>query len=65
MLVMFDDCGLVFQSTLPRGERRGVHVNDIAADKFQSTLPRGERLNMRFYPAQLYDFNPRSHEGSD
>ena len=20
---------------------------------------------MRFYPAQLYDFNPRSHEGSD
>ena len=22
MLVMFDDCGLVFQSTLPRGERR-------------------------------------------
>ena len=26
MLVMFDDCGLVFQSTLPRGERRGSRV---------------------------------------
>ena len=39
----------LFQSTLPRGERRTE--DDPLADltKFQSTLPRGERLLLRLY----------------
>ena len=34
-------------------------------DRFQSTLPRGERHFPNFYERTGYDFNPRSHEGSD
>ena len=34
----------MFQSTLPRGERRLDKVSALAPVKFQSTLPRGERL---------------------
>ena len=42
----------LFQSTLPRGERR-QQVNDFCRDKlFQSTLPRGER------PAGFYPGSP-------
>ena len=33
--------------------------------KFQSTLPRGERLRSGTRCRICYDFNPRSHEGSD
>ena len=32
---------------------------------FQSTLPRGERLESGESIATIFDFNPRSHEGSD
>ena len=32
---------------------------------FQSTLSRGERLHHRFHCFFLFDFNPRSREGSD
>ena len=32
---------------------------------FQSTLPRGERLRCNISIKMLYNFNPRSHEGSD
>ena len=35
--------GLLFQSTLPRGERLQDIKKDIKAEEFQSTLPRGER----------------------
>ena len=34
----------VFQSTLPRGERRCINDLCIRDTQFQSTLPRGERL---------------------
>ena len=34
---------LRFQSTLPRGERRYLPLEDSSYRKFQSTLPRGER----------------------
>ena len=41
----------VFQSTLPRGERR-KQVEDLKTDqKFQSTLPRGERHYMQVLPS--------------
>ena len=35
----------VFQSTLPRGERRCINDLCIRDTQFQSTLPRGERPN--------------------
>ena len=79
---------MVFQSTLPRGERPEREDNIEAASEFQSTLPRGERPNfvssvvfLSFIsihaPARgatlihnscdvfLFNFNPRSREGSD
>ena len=40
---MMDSAYIKFQSTLPRGERRGLTSPASAADRFQSTLPRGER----------------------
>ena len=56
----------LFQSTLPRGERRVTMGDKTLSHKFQSTLPRGER---RYSPGtvhrQWHYFNPRSHEGSD
>ena len=55
-----------FQSTLPRGERRDS--DDVALDiyGFQSTLPRGERqLIHNSCDVFLFNFNPRSREGSD
>ena len=56
----------VFQSTLPRGERRKFAGSRLANTKFQSTLPRGERPQPTHYISKSYtDFNPRSHEGSD
>ena len=33
-----------FQSTLPHGERRTWHVQNVEVELFQSTLPHGERL---------------------
>ena len=56
----------MFQSTLPRRERRGS--GDVTADtnKFQSTLPRRERLipSLQDNPSACC-FNPRSRVGSD
>ena len=44
----------LFQSTLPRGERRYMTVEEEAATLFQSTLPRGERLRLFNYsPAAI------------
>ena len=57
--------GGLFQSTLPRGERRHIGVNVLFHDLFQSTLPRGERPR-EIHPHQSeHNFNPRSREGSD
>ena len=57
---------MLFQFTLPRGERRHNDILVCPACGFQSTLPQGERP----YPghsltAILNNFNPRSHKGSD
>ena len=55
----------LFQSTLPRRERR-IHVDaDIAPTSFQSTLPHGERHRHRWDGQMASDFNPRSRMGSD
>ena len=56
---------LLFQSTLPREERR--HCSKVCryGCKFQSTLPREERRVILCRQVWLYYFNPRSHERSD
>ena len=54
-----------FQSTLPRGERPTAPYDWQLPQEFQSTLPRGERLSEQTHDRLTYDFNPRSHEGSD
>ena len=57
--------GKEFQSTLPRGERRDLYPTILQVFQFQSTLPRGER-HIPIQPlADIVNFNPRSHEGSD
>ena len=53
-----------FQSTLPRGERRCVTRVYTRFSEFQSTLPR-ERQQLRHKFIWVWDFNPRSHGGSD
>ena len=55
----------VFQSTLPRGERRTAGRKGKRASEFQSTLPRGERQRCMAAPRSERYFNPRSREGSD
>ena len=57
---------LIFQSTLPRRERRCVEYEKVHRKLFQSTLPRRERLVRLSAPkASISHFNPRSREGSD
>ena len=56
---------IVFQSTLPRGERRLTVGEEKHLPLFQSTLPRGERQIYELGRGQRIYFNPRSHEGSD
>ena len=55
----------VFQSTLPRRERRHLQRCCKSARKFQSTLPRRERLTAKAYGILIRYFNPRSRGGSD
>ena len=55
----------VFQSTLPRRERRDEKSRHESSYAFQSTLPRRERLSVGFFQLVLHNFNPRSREGSD
>ena len=55
----------IFQSSLPRGERHSYFNVINSHIKFQSSLPRGERLCPVCYSHRIYNFNPRSHEGSD
>ena len=54
-----------FQSTLPRRERLYDLMEKAEGLGFQSTLPRRERLSALDNLRTLYDFNPRSREGSD
>ena len=56
---------IVFQSTLPRGERRKTSSDLLLDIKFQSTLPRGERPIAAYKLEDKVHFNPRSREGSD
>ena len=56
---------LIFQSTLPRGERLGIVPQNISPILFQSTLPRGERPCFKRFSCKHIHFNPRSREGSD
>ncbi len=55
----------LFQSTLPRRERRKRRWTIMPSWRFQSTLPRRERLMYRFLGEDVNYFNPRSREGSD
>ncbi len=56
----------LFQSTLPRGERRLFRLRKQTKNRiFQSTLPRGERHYDPDVILCCKNFNPRSHEGSD
>ena len=55
----------LFQSTLPRRERRKLRQEQQRAIRFQSTLPRRERPCSMISPSFITNFNPRSHEGSD
>ena len=58
--------GLIFQSTLPRRERRTSQSAVSSQLLFQSTLPRRERQRCLFHAGTPDGhFNPRSREGSD
>ena len=56
----------VFQSTLPRGERRDVIYGDVKEIQISIHAPtRGATLKDISIFINTLDFNPRSHEGSD
>ena len=57
---------VVFQSTLPRGERHAItktYLPDV--DDFNPRSHEGSDSATRGGSSWFYDFNPRSHEGSD
>ena len=56
---------LPFQSTFPRGERRGPYLIFLSPCRFQSTFPRGERRFLRGGSRLVSYFNPRSLVGND
>ena len=55
----------LFQSTLPQGERREEDRARHWQYVFQSTLPQGERRLQKSITSLHWNFNPRSHKGSD
>ena len=56
----------IFQSTLPRRERRVSWYFSSVSSRFQSTLPRRERPGyLKGLSGIHVNFNPRSREGSD
>ena len=55
----------MFQSTLPRRERRSRSVFPRTCFTFQSTLPRRERRQINMDGSAQWSFNPRSRAGSD
>ena len=54
-----------FQSTFPRGERRGPYLIFLSPCRFQSTFPRGERHLCWLVAVKHIHFNPRSLVGND
>ena len=56
---------MIFQSTLPRRERHKTIITACCISTFQSTLPRRERPYAPKKHYHLWNFNPRSREGSD
>ena len=56
---------LIFQSTFPRGERRGPYLIFLSPCRFQSTFPRGERHLCWLVAVKHIHFNPRSLVGND
>ena len=59
------DSSPIFQSTLPRRERRVSTGVQSRETQFQSTLPRRERQFQTQIGKCKCHFNPRSREGSD
>ena len=59
-------CGQLFQSTLPRRERRetSLHLMHICAISIHAPT-KGATVSPSIISSSLYDYNPRSHEGSD
>ena len=55
----------VFQSALPRGERRKDAGDADAPQNFNPRSHEGSDPRPERYILPNYDFNPRSHEGSD
>ena len=55
----------IFQSTFPRGERRGPYLIFLSPCRFQSTFPRGERHLCWLVAVKHIHFNPRSLVGND
>jgi len=56
---------ILFQSTLPHGERPFVNPHCSHLSGFQSTLPHGERQIKGIGMIDEFSFNPRSRMGSD
>ena len=54
-----------FQSTFPRGKRRGPYLIFLSPCRFQSTFPRGERHLCWLVAVKHIHFNPRSLVGND
>ena len=61
----FHKCLNAFQSTLPQGERHLRDQFQYYLNSFQSTLPQGERPEEKAAADVRWNFNPRSHKGSD
>ena len=57
--------GVMFQSTHPRGVRRGFWLFLLIDILFQSTHPRGVRLRRVAFPPAAASFNPRTPVGCD
>ena len=56
---------VLFQSTLPHGERPYWQNEEAGMITFQSTLPHGERPSYCGLVTPIPSFNPRSRTGSD
>ena len=61
----YDNKGEIFQSTLPRGERRYIRNNRRYFRNFNPRSHEGSDLYSGPQEFRKIHFNPRSHEGSD
>ena len=55
----------IFQSTLPRGERRISYALHMAIINFNPRSHEGSDQTTTAQSSRIHHFNPRSHEGSD